>query len=146
MLAYVAGPARHRGSTQDATMHISPEIEAIPDGDPTETRMGGEWDSGAIIRLVRRNSARGYMPSMLMLGRKESAMLRGHLSQAFSDEEMGPLTELHYAGLKVVETQLDSLVKVVGEKMLPEMERAMRYLPVWRQDAAETRWRFDAGI
>lgn len=127
-------------------MNISAEIEAISMNDPTETTMGEKWDTEIIVGLVRRNTARGYMPSLLMLGRKESALLRGHLSRAFTEEEMGELTELYYAGLKVVETQVDSLVKVGGEKMLPEMERATRYIPAWKGDAADTRWRFDAGL
>lgn len=126
-------------------MNIAPNIEDRAPEDPTETLIGEEWDSEAIVRLVRRNSARGYMPSILMLGRKEAAMLRGHLAKAFSEEELAQLAELHYAGLKVVETQIDSLVKVAGEKMLPEMERAMRHIPTWKDDS-QSRWRFDAQI
>lgn len=127
-------------------MNIAPQIEETLPADPTEAALGDEWNSETIVRLIRRNSARGYMPSMLMLGKREAAMLRGHLAQAFGEEEMGRLTELHYAGLKVVETQIDSLVKVAGERMQPELERASRHVPVWKDESDSSRWRFDAGL
>ncbi len=127
-------------------MNISPQIaDTIPDN-PSEATLGEVWSSETIVRLIRRNSARGYMPSMLMLGKRESAMLRDHLAQAFNQEEMAQLAELHYAGLKVVETQIESLVKVAGERMLPEFERAARHVPVWKDESDASRWRFDAGL
>ena len=127
-------------------MNIAPEIEENLPEDPTEAVIGAEWDSETIVKLIRRNTARGYMPSMLMLGRRESALLRGHLSKAFREEELAQLAELHYAGLKVVETQIDSLVKVAGERMSPELERASRHMPVWKDETENSRWRFDAGL
>jgi hypothetical protein len=127
-------------------MNIAPEIQETLPQDPSEAALGSEWNSETIVRLIRRNSARGYMPSMLMLGKRESAMLRDHLAQAFGQEEVSRLNELHYAGLKVVETQIDSLVKVAGERMLPEFERASRHVPVWKDESDTSRWRFDAGL
>lgn len=127
-------------------MQIAPDIQDKIPEDPTETILGEEWDSEVIVRLIRQNSSRGYMPSLLMLGKKESALLRGHLSKAFEADEMSRLAELHYAGLKVVETQIDSLVKVAGERMLPEFERASRQLPVWKDESGQSRWRYDAGL
>ena len=127
-------------------MNIAPEIEPTATQDISELQLGGTWDTEAIIGLIRRNSARGYMPSMLMLGKAETALLRDHLSKAFGAEEVSKLTELYYAGLKVVETQIDSLVKVAGERMLPEFERASRALPVWKDESDQSRWRYDAGL
>jgi hypothetical protein len=127
-------------------MHIAPDIEEKMPDEPSETILGEEWDSEAVVRLIRRNTARGYMPSLLMLGKKEAALLRGHLAKAFAAEELSQLAELHYAGLKVVETQIDSLVKVAGERMLPEFERASRQLPVWKDESDQSRWRYDAGL
>lgn len=127
-------------------MNISPEIENRKSEDPSEIQLGDTWDTEAIVGLIRRNTARGYMPSILMLGKKESVMLRGHLTKAFGSEEVSQLAELYYAGLKVVETQVDSLVKVAGERMLPEFERASRQLPVWKDESDQSRWRYDAGL
>jgi hypothetical protein len=127
-------------------MNISPEIQDKKPEDPTETHLGDAWDTEAVVRLIRSNSTRGYMPSLLMLGKKEAAMLRDHLAKAFGAEEVSQLAELYYAGLKVVETQIESLVKVAGERMQPELERASRLLPVWKDDADQSRWRYDAGL
>jgi hypothetical protein len=128
------------------TMNISPEIEDKKIEDPTETHLGDTWDTEAVVRLIRSNSTRGYMPSILMLGKKEAAFLRDHLAKAFGAEEVSRLAELYYAGLKVVETQVDSLVKVAGERMLPEFERAARLLPVWKDESERSRWQYDAGL
>ena len=127
-------------------MNISPGIENRKSEDPSEIQLGDTWDTEAIVGLIRRNTARGYMPSILMLGKKESVMLRGHLIKAFGSEEVSRLAEFYYAGLKVVETQVDSLVRVAGERMLPEFERASRQLPVWKDESDQSRWRYDAGL
>lgn len=127
-------------------MHIAPEIEDKTSGDPSEIQLGDLWDTEAIIGLIRRNTARGYMPSILMLGKKEAILLRQHLANAFGEEEVARLVELYYAGLKVVETQIESLVKVAGERMLPELERASRAIPVWKDESDDSRWRYDAGL
>ncbi|MFM7180335.1 MAG: hypothetical protein ACKO2G_02550 [Verrucomicrobiales bacterium] len=127
-------------------MHISPEIDERSDRDVSETLIGDVWDSEAIIKLIRRNSVRGYMPSLLMLGKKEAALLREHFAEAFGSEGVARLHDLYFAGLKVVETHLDSLVKVAGERMLPKFERASRQLPVWKDESDQKRWRYDAGV
>ena len=114
--------------------------------DPTEITLDECWDSAAIAGLVRRNTFRGHMPAFLMLGKRETTMLRNHLAKAFGGDEIAKLTELHYAGLKVVETRLDSLVKVAGEKMSPDLERAARRQPSIQALADACRWRFDAGL
>jgi hypothetical protein len=114
--------------------------------DPTEITLDECWDSAVITGLVRRNTFRGHMPAFLMLGKREATMLRNHLANAFGDEEIAKLNELHYAGLKVIETRLESLVKVAGEKMSPDLERAARHQPSIRQLTEACRWRFDAGL
>lgn len=125
-------------------MNIAPDIENKILEDPTETILGEEWDSEAIVRLIRRNSPPGQMPTILMLGKKEATLLRAHLANAFGAEELSKLAELHYAGLKVVETEVESLVKVAGERMLPEFKRITRQVPVWKDESDQSRWRHDA--
>ena len=125
---------------------IDPSNDTTPN-DPTEIHMGDQWNIEALVRLIRRNTARGYMPSLLLLGRREAGLLRQHLAEGFDEEEQELHPDLHYAGLRVVETRIDSLTKVAGERMLPEMERASKLVPVWKDDSTPgPRWRFDAGL
>lgn len=102
---------------------------------PSEATLGAERNSQTIIRLIRSNSARGYMPSMLVPGKRESAMLRDHLAQAFGEEEVSRFNELHHAGLKVA-----------GERMPPEFERASRHIRAWKDESDTNPCRFDAGL
>lgn len=133
---------------QNPSVNTPPPRQGVLDPyQPTELHMPEGWDSAAVKDLVKRHTSRGFMPSMLMLGVREAGLLRQHLAAAFGPEEIGRLSEFHYAGLRVVETRVDSLVKVAGEKLLPELEKAARDLPKWKRESKRTQpWRFDAAL
>lgn len=76
------------------------------------------WDTVAVARLIRENSAGETSPAFLYLGRTEINLLRDHLADAFGAASVMTLNETYYMGLKVVSVDADSYLQTGGSKII----------------------------
>jgi len=67
----------------------------------SELFMEAAWDTMAVAELIRSKSIDGRTPTFLYLGRREAAMLREHLAEAFGAESVVTLNGSYYMGLNV---------------------------------------------
>lgn len=76
------------------------------------------WDSLAVVRIIRENSTSETSPAFLYLGRIETELLRDHLAQAFGAASVTTLNETYYMGLKVVSVDADNYFLTGGRKII----------------------------
>ncbi|MFD0895350.1 hypothetical protein KBB96_20565 [Luteolibacter ambystomatis] len=106
-----------------------------------ELSLEGGWDSRAVSDLIRRKSSYDRTPACLFLGRREAALLRGHLSAAFGSNAVATLKSTYYMGLEVVEIDCDSFVYVGGRKTVRTLQDPIARRPAWRDADEEGLWR-----
>lgn len=61
----------------------------------SELTMGNTWNSEAVSALIRSKCINGETPAFLFLGRKESAMLKRHLTAAFGEDSVTSLHDVY---------------------------------------------------
>jgi hypothetical protein len=74
------------------------------------------WDTKAVSELIRSKSFDGRTPSFLYLGRREAAMLKEHLAEAFGVECVVTFNGLYYMGLNVRTIHCERFFGVGGSK------------------------------
>lgn len=107
-----------------------------------ELEFKDRWDSAAVSSLIRSKSGQGETPAFLFLGRREGALLRGHLASAFGTEVVHSLKGTYYMGLEVVEVDGDSFLRTAGRKAVRTLQDPIARRPAWRDSAADALWQF----
>jgi hypothetical protein len=92
--------------------HVFPDLFSRP----SAHRFAATWDTVAVARIIRENSAPGKSPAFLYLGSEEAGLLRNHLAQAFGEESVTTLHETYYMGLKVVVVDAERYIETGGSK------------------------------
>ena len=85
---------------------------------PRDLELKDQWNTSALRALVDARCHEGRKPSHLFLGRHECALLKGHLG------EVSTFNDLYYMGMLVVELNTDSCVRVAGEKFMDRLEKS----------------------
>lgn len=67
----------------------------------SELFMEAAWDTMAVAELIRSKSSDGRTPTFLYLGRRETALLKEHLAEAFGAESVVTLSGSYYMGLNI---------------------------------------------
>jgi len=114
-----------------------------PVSSPDEAAPSSQWDSALIRTMITENSGSGSRPAFLILGRRESDMLREHLGNAFGPAAVQCLKNTYYMGLLVIEDPADSILCVAGRKSA--FSSTVKTGP-GKSDSLESssRWRFSA--
>lgn len=114
----------------------------LPDTRSVESELtfSDSWDSTAVSALIRSKSTFGETPAFLFLGRKEAALLRGHLAEVFGNECVSTLRDSYYMGLELVEIDCDTFVMAGGRKTSRILQDPMARRPAWRDHATDTLW------
>ena len=99
-------------------MNTTNNTRVFPDlySQPSAHKFTGNWDTVAVARIIRENSAEGRSPAFLFLGHEETELLRTHLGNAFGEESVTTLHELYYMGLKVVSVDTERYICTGGSK------------------------------
>ena len=93
--------------------HLSPDLirnRATPPGSDPDLDL--QWNAHAVQSLITAARRRGETPVVLCLGLRQAAALKAHLSSQFDDRVGSSLKNQLYAGLKVVELKVDSLLRI----------------------------------
>lgn len=116
----------------------------LPDTGSLEPELSfeGGWDSRAVSDLIRSKSSLNRTPACLFLGRKEAALLRGHLAEAFGSVAVSMLKNSYYMGLEVVEIDCDAFVFVGGRKTIRTLQDPIHARPAWRDAETRSLWSF----
>ena len=109
---------------------------------PLDIVFGEIWNTSAVRKVIDRRCVEGRKPSHFFLGRKESALLRTHLGEAFGEENVTTLNALYYMGLRVIELDTPSFVRVAGQKFIGKLEQAGVDLASWSEAQFST-WQLD---
>ncbi|BCU77401.1 hypothetical protein [Luteolibacter sp. LG18] len=121
----------------NAKSYLLPDTRSLE----PELSFEGGWDSRAVSDLIRSKSTQDRTPACLFLGRKEAALLRGHLAQAFGANAVATLRSTYYMGLEVVEIDCDSFVYVGGRKTVRTLQDPIARRPAWRDQDDASLWR-----
>jgi len=121
----------------NATTDLLPDTGSLE----PELSFAGGWDSRAVSDLIRSKSSFNETPACLFLGRKEAALLRGHLAQAFGPEAVSTLKGTYYMGLEVVEIDCHAFVHVGGRKVVRTLQDPIARRPAWRDEETAGLWR-----
>lgn len=105
-----------------------------------ELELDGTWNTAAVSELIRSKCEFGETPAFLFLGRKEAALLREHLAQAFGAESVTTLRDTYYMGLEVVEIKVESFVFTGGRKTVRTLQDPIARRPAWRDRDTEAMW------
>jgi hypothetical protein len=105
-----------------------------------ELELDGIWNTAAVSELIRSKCEFGETPAFLFLGRKEAALLREHLAQAFGAESVTTLRDTYYMGLEVVEIEVESFVFTGGRKTVRTLQDPIARRPAWRDRDTEAMW------
>ena len=122
------------------TRHQTP----IPDSATLrpELHLRDTWDARAVSDLIRSKCRFGETPAFLFVGKKEAALLREHLAQAFGAESVTTLRDTYYMGLEVVEIEVESFVFTGGRKAVRTLQDPIARRPAWRDRDTEAMWQF----
>ena len=115
-----------------------PDISSVP----SELSFMDTWDGEAVSELIRSKCDHGETPAFLFLGRKEAALLKGHLAEAFGEDAVSTLHGTYYMGLDVVTIDCESFLKTGGRKVVRTLQDPMSRRPPWRDRESETLWQF----
>lgn len=115
---------------------------ALPDtvSVTSELTLDDSWDATAAAGLIRSKCSLGDMPAFLFLGRKEAALLRAHLAQAFGVDSVSTLHGSYYMGLEVVEIDCDTFVHAGGRKATRMWHDSIAHRPAWKDRDTDTLW------
>ena len=115
-----------------------PDISSVP----SELSFMDTWDGEAVSELIRSKCDHGETPAFLFLGRKEAALLKGHLAEAFGEDAVSTLHGTYYMGLDVVTIDCESFLNTGGRKVVRTLQDPMSRRPPWRDRESETLWQF----
>jgi len=124
-------------------MNLTNHYQSYPDdvSIPTELSFEGSWDGDAVSELIRAKCESGAPPAFLFLGKKETRLLKEHLSEVFGSEAVITINGTRYKGLEVVPLQCESFLIIGGHKaarsLLDPMSR-----PAWRDRDTDALWQF----
>ncbi|MCW1885065.1 hypothetical protein OKA04_10030 [Luteolibacter flavescens] len=120
------------------TRHDTP----IPDSKmlTPELHMRDVWDARAVSELIRSKCRFGETPAFLFVGRREAALLRQHLAEAFGSESVTTLHQTYYMGLEVVEIGSDNFLFTAGRKAIRTLQDPIARRPQWRDRETEAMW------
>jgi hypothetical protein len=120
------------------TRHETP----IPDSTTLkpELHMRDTWDARAVSDLILSKCRFGETPAFLFVGKKEAALLREHLAEAFGAEAVSTLHQTYYMGLEVVEIGSDSFLFTAGRKAIRTLQDPISRRPEWRDRETDTMW------
>ncbi|MEM0896359.1 MAG: hypothetical protein AAGJ79_05685 [Verrucomicrobiota bacterium] len=110
------------------------ESETQEESIPRDLVLDDSWDTSQLRRLIDARCAADRKPTHLFLGRREAGLLRGHLSEAFGEEEVSKLDHLWYMGLRVFELDIDSFARVAGDKFMKQIDDDPEKLKKWKRD------------
>ena len=117
--------------------HTEPLVPHQRDSEPSF-----QWDSAIVRDLITENTDTGSRPAFLVLGKRETRMLRRHLGAAFGPASVQCLKNTYYMGLQVIEDPAESLLCVAGRKATFQPRKAR---PNFLDSLTGTsRWRFSA--
>jgi len=125
-------------------MNITENNTTYPDLStvPSELSFVDAWDGEAVSGLIRSKSDHGATPAFLFLGRKEAALLKEHLADAFGEENVVTLHGTYYMGLDVVTIDCESFLSTGGRKAIRTLQDPMSRRPAWRDADTEALWQF----
>jgi hypothetical protein len=115
-----------------------PDLSSVP----SELSFEGTWDGDAVSELIRSKCDHGETPAFLFIGRKEAALLKEHLADAFGEESVVTLHGTYYMGLDVVPVDCESFLCTGGRKAVRILQDPMARRPAWRDRETETLWQF----
>ena len=101
---------------------------------PRDIELEDRWDTSALRQVVDSRCHDGRKPSHLFLGKKEAALLRQHLGEAFGAETVATFNDLYYMGMLVIEMSTPSCVRVAGEKFMDKLDRSGVNPGTWGED------------
>lgn len=101
---------------------------------PRDIIFGEVWNTSALRKVVDKRCHDGRKPSHLFLGRREAALLRTHLGEAFGPETVQTFNDIYYMGMLVVELETPTCVRVAGEKFMDRLESKKIDLGKWKED------------
>lgn len=105
-----------------------------------ELHMREVWDARAVSELIRSKCRFGETPAFLFVGRREAALLRQHLAEAFGAESVTTLHQTYYMGLEVVEIGSENFLFTAGRKAIRTLQDPIARRPEWRDRETETMW------
>jgi hypothetical protein len=125
-------------------MNIAEHHTTYPDLStvPSELSFADAWDGEAVSGLIRSKSDHGATPAFLFLGRREAALLKEHLADAFGEESVVTLHGTYYMGLDVVTIDCESFLSTGGRKAIRTLQDPMSRRPAWRDADTEALWQF----
>lgn len=125
-------------------MNIKENYALYPDVSrvPSELSFEGGWDSAAVSELIRSKCDHGQTPAFLFLGKKESILLKEHLTAAWGAEAVVTLKRSYYMGLEVVTIDCESFLATGGRKVIRTLQDPISRRPAWRNRDADTLWQF----
>jgi hypothetical protein len=105
-----------------------------------ELHLRDTWDARAVSELIRSKCRFGETPAFLFVGKKEAALLREHLAEAFGADAVATLHQTYYMGLEVVEIASDSFLFTAGRKAIRTLQDPISRRPEWRDRETEAMW------
>lgn len=107
---------------------------------PSELSFKDAWDGMLVSELIRSKSGHGATPAFLFLGRKEAALLREHLAQAFGEDAVATLNGTYYMGLVVVTIDCESFVATGGSKVARTLQDPISRRFAWQDRETNSLW------
>jgi hypothetical protein len=107
---------------------------------PRDIEMDDTWATSKLRKLIDQRCAEGRKPTHLFLGQKEADLLRQHLGEAFGHENATRLEHIWYMGLRVIELQTESAVRVAGEQFISKLDVQPEQLSSLNPKEIATRW------
>jgi len=115
----------------------------LPDtrGVPSQLTIRDNWNPAGVSELIRSKCTLGQTPAYLVLGRRESKLLREHLESAFGPDSVPTLKGTYYMGLEVIPIDAESFVRVDGTKPVRTLQDPITHRPEWRNREIISLWR-----
>ncbi|MGE9268171.1 MAG: hypothetical protein ACQKBY_08740 [Verrucomicrobiales bacterium] len=89
------------------------------------------FDPITVRDLIRRASLDGHHPQLIILGRRQAASYRDYVVAEYGEAPKS-LRDCYFLGLQLVESDVDDLLTVVGDKLHSAWDQQLR--PLWEDD------------
>lgn len=99
---------------------------------PSEIFLHRQWDATRVRDLIAKKSGLGRQPAFLFLGKKEAALLREHLGEAFGAESVASLKDLYYLNMEIIELETPTFFRTAGLKRMGNFLRRQGRAPRWK--------------
>jgi len=108
---------------------------------PSQLIIRDGWNPAGISALIRSKCTLGQTPAYLVLGRRESELLREHLESALGPDTVPTVKGTYYMGLEVIPIDADSFVCVDGRKSARTGQNPVAHRVGWRNREVNSFWR-----